>query len=693
MQKNKTTGGKPMKHHIPEGWFLHESLIDFADNSILSVADRIDKPAGRHGWLKAEGENLVFEDGTPFKFWGSNVTEGQVCKPGRPTLNAKRMTKLGINGMRFHKFTWAGKGIISDPPTKVTDLDPARMKEMDQFFHELKQEGIYVTWSHIFGQQASPLDALESGFVGMGLFYDDDNGYAVINAIHELQELAFTLTKNMLNHKNEFTGLRYADDPALAIIELQNEDNVWWVMQECADKHPTYRKMMNRMFCEWLRKKYGSAENLTKAWGQEAFHDNESLADDTIYFYSNRTLFGKEGMKQNAYRRKRMLDSARFAYETQNDFYSRFIKEIRATGYKGLIIGSPWMAGDGMPHYYNVHSDVLCGIVDRHAYWGGGDEGHTLELGKIRHRTMLAKPGSGLLSMNASRVKDVPFVTSEWMSTEPNQWLCEAPILIALYGMGLQGWNGSFSYSIDHLHNIYNANYPAHIGSYPLLARMIYRNEIKRGDIIASNCIDIECFQEHGYENEDFPEHLVAGGGVEINFGKGKTFKNEVGVSAKKIRSNTGQLLWNYSDNPFVQTQTDYTEGFVGFATDQEMDFAHTRFTTTNRFCALFISSADDVHLKDSKNLFITALARHKHLGMEYSTDEKELVSIGEKGTIIAEGVHAKVEIKRNGKCKAYALDVNGKDCAEIPTEVNGDTVTFTISPEYKSFWYRVCFS
>jgi hypothetical protein len=33
---------------------------------------------------------------------------------------------------------------------------------------------------------------------------------------------------NMLNHKNGFSGLRYADDPSLAYIELQNEDNIFW---------------------------------------------------------------------------------------------------------------------------------------------------------------------------------------------------------------------------------------------------------------------------------------------------------------------------------------------------------------------------------------------------------------------------------------------------------------------------------
>ena len=60
-----------------------------------------------------------------------------------------------------------------------------------------------------------------------------------------------------------------------------------------------------------------------------------------------------------------------FLHETQNKYYGRVEKAIRATGYKGVIIGSNWLAGDGISHYYNLLSDRLAGHVDRHNYWGG----------------------------------------------------------------------------------------------------------------------------------------------------------------------------------------------------------------------------------------------------------------------------------------------------------------------------------
>ena len=38
---------------------------------------------------------------------------------------------------------------------------------------------------------------------------------------------------NLLQHKNPYTGLTYAQEPALSYIEVQNEDDIfWWTSAE-----------------------------------------------------------------------------------------------------------------------------------------------------------------------------------------------------------------------------------------------------------------------------------------------------------------------------------------------------------------------------------------------------------------------------------------------------------------------------
>jgi hypothetical protein len=44
------------------------------------------KPAGKHGFVQIEGDRFVFEDGTPIKFWGTNIASE---KPFMPAAEAE----------------------------------------------------------------------------------------------------------------------------------------------------------------------------------------------------------------------------------------------------------------------------------------------------------------------------------------------------------------------------------------------------------------------------------------------------------------------------------------------------------------------------------------------------------------------------------------------------------------------------
>src|SRR5690606_13201929 len=102
-------------------------------------------------------------------------------------------------------------------------------------------------------------------------------------------------TVNMLNHVNPHTGLRYADDPALTFIELQNEDNIFWgAIEQTLKQTPTYRKLLCEKFSKWLHKKYGSAEELRRAWNNQGLSAGESLDDLTIYPKPNHGYFSSE---------------------------------------------------------------------------------------------------------------------------------------------------------------------------------------------------------------------------------------------------------------------------------------------------------------------------------------------------------------------------------------------------------------
>lgn len=263
----------------------------------------------------------------------------------------------------------------------------------------------------------------------------------LVNFAPDLQELNIELTTNMLEHPNPYTELRYAEDPALDVVELQNEDNIFCgALETVLEQTPTYRAMFSRQFSEWLREKYGNHQSLAEAWnGKGLLSDSARLDRNNISPKPNHEWFRQHSEAAENEDRpvaQHVLDRARFLYETQIDFYNRFVDSVRATGYEGPIVGSCWQAGVGITHFYNLHAEYQVGYIDRHSYFGGGTV-HRLEAGEVTPDTMVAEPGLALLSTGMQQVADRPFALSEWISKVPNPWTAGAAPIIATYGMGL----------------------------------------------------------------------------------------------------------------------------------------------------------------------------------------------------------------------------------------------------------------
>ena len=86
-----------------------------------------------------------------------------------------------------------------------------------------------------------------------------------------LQDLQIRQVVNILRHRNPYTALTYANDPAIFVVELFNEDSaLWFGVMPKLQSVPTLRKQISERFSDWLKAKYGSHAGLIKAWGQGA---------------------------------------------------------------------------------------------------------------------------------------------------------------------------------------------------------------------------------------------------------------------------------------------------------------------------------------------------------------------------------------------------------------------------------------
>jgi hypothetical protein len=665
-------------------WFAFQPAKEVVPG-VIDMDRWLDGPAGKRGGVRMVKDGFAFEDGTPVKFWGTNLSY-TANAPDREIADftAARFAKYGINAVRMHKFSYpTGQMGIGDP-NDSTRMDPKGLDRLDYFVSKLKEHGIYFGWSHSYGFHVVPGDSKRLAA------YDEiaknlkGNSYAFIHFAEDVQDLMIEMVVNLLKHKNSYTGRTYAEEPALCFLELQNEDDIFFYTSEKAfNACPTYKKRFLARFAGWLKERYGSQEKLQSAW-QGAVRPGETLADASIVPQLNPWHFGDDhlpGQKGGA--RRRLLDTAAFLHEVQNRFYSRFVKAIRDAGYKGPLNGSPWQAPSLLPHYYNLYSDYKVGYIDRHNYFGGK--------GPDMFASMLTRPGSGYFSSGLQQVVDRPFALSEWIHVYPNVHAAEGPAIVAAYGMGLQGWDASYEFQSQANRRtfddtaggfpwgVWEADVPTSLGQFPALARMIYRGDVKEGDVISVRRVSPPDLAEGRFSFSDkveqhgdvksfggsVPPEALAAGRVVVEF----TEKSQPSVlpdlsryrQGSVIKSATGQLAWDTSAQGFFTVNTVGTKAVVGFTGGREQTLGNVKVQLDSPFASLFLTALErGEDLAGGKRALLTVLARQSNTGFTYFAPDNKVLKNGGP-PILLEPVKATVTIGGRLIASVNILDHDGR--------------------------------
>ncbi|MBK5008104.1 cellulase family glycosylhydrolase [Pseudomonas sp. S32] len=214
----------------PASW--PDDQLDWRTSPVdLSFLNAQEKPAGKHGFLKAEGERLVFDDNTPVRFWGTNLSAYSLFKSPDEEIRqqAKRLSALGFNLVRLHHHDspWVSPNVFGDG-THVRDtrqLDAEALRKLDLWIKALKDEGIYI-WLDMHVQRALAAGDGIDDFAELAKGGDrvDLKGYAYVNA--SIQQAMKRFAEQYLTHVNAYTGLAYKDDPAIAAVLITNENDI-----------------------------------------------------------------------------------------------------------------------------------------------------------------------------------------------------------------------------------------------------------------------------------------------------------------------------------------------------------------------------------------------------------------------------------------------------------------------------------
>jgi len=671
-------------HLADESWYALPATGANTGPSVIGMENWLDAPAGKHGVMKQAGDRFEFADGTPVKLWGYNLAAGAAYPPKKQAeIAAARYAKYGVNCLRLNQFiiSWGGFGDKNDS----TKFIPEKLDQMDYYVAQLKERGIYYTWMHTWIFTVHPADKSKL------LAYDEimknlpnGNTYGLIQVAPDVQDLQIEMLTNLLKHKNPYTGLTYAEDPALAYLEVFNEDNIFFfAMDGVLAKCPTYKRKVEERYAAWLKEKYKTPEAWRAAWG---IKDEKAQIGDAMPIQTNPWHLGTQVLaqqKNNLGAMTRALDGAGFLHSEQNAYYAKVMKAARDAGYKGPWTGSNMWAPAMLPQYLALKSDAMCGLVDRHNYYGGG--------GEEMFTSMLTQPGSGYLGTGLQQVAGHPFGISEWTHQYPSVYAAEGVPIFAVYGMGLQGWDESFQFQSfsgagynpivgTEGYGIWNAEQPSQMGQYPALARMIYRGDVKEGEAVSVRRVSDKNLATATFDFDEqtiaagdikdykssVPREALAAGRVLVEFTGDKEAAttlpdmSKYTLADKVIQSTTKQLVWDYSGKGFFLVNTPGTKGVVGFTPDVPHQLDNVTVTIHNPFASLFVTALEkDKTLSDCKHALVSVIARASNTGFSYFTLNNKIIDNG-KAPILMEPIQARIGITGRRIAAVNVLDFDG---------------------------------
>ncbi len=234
--------------------------------------------------VPADAARLEVRDGHFFvgdrreRIWGVNLSFAACFpEPADAPHIARRMADAGVNNVRFHHMDTAAwpRGIL-DPQDRLR-LHPEALKRLDVFVDQLARHGIRSNINLHVGRAASRALGLP----------EPNTRYDKIVGIFtpELVEAQEQFARDLLTRTNTARGVRYADDPAVAFVEITNENSLfmWSAKRDLRELPEYYAGVLRGQFNAWLKDRYDTTDALRTAWAAGAEPLGENMLADPAF--------------------------------------------------------------------------------------------------------------------------------------------------------------------------------------------------------------------------------------------------------------------------------------------------------------------------------------------------------------------------------------------------------------------------
>jgi hypothetical protein len=613
-------------------------MIWRADSRVVAdMSFLLDAPAGKKGFIQVKNGHLATPEGRRFRIWGVNLSfvASLPDKENAPHY-AAHLARFGVNCVRIHHLDWrAPRGIIDSRYPDSRHLDPEKLDRLDFFINELKQRGIYVNLNlnvaHAFQEGDGVKDAGKLGFAKALTLFDS-----------RMIELEKEYGKHLLGHVNPYTKTEYRNEPAVALVELVNENSIVesWVSGRLRGRGPA----SDQADSTWTDIPESYGRDLDTLWAK-AGHADPRLQPEEFQSASS----------------QRFQAEAAFYMELERKFFLEMQDYLkRDLGVKAPIVGTSVHNG-GMSGYPLLTSTSQLDVVDAHVYWQHPRYFADSLTGKrgfeIRNTPMVNQPEqSTVVTLNRSAFAGKPFTVSEVNHPYPNEFGAEGLPILAAYG-AFQDWDGVFWYSFSHEEPAnWVSKYPGHfdIRQDPVkmtqlaaCAAMFLRSDVSTAKKVLNRSYSseqvLESLRLPKNEAPNFtpgmPSTLALHYGSRVASLDGKPTETFPPISGP-IVTDTSELRWelNKDRQGLVTVETSRAQALIGFLKSTPTSLRHLRADVRNEFCAILLISMDGKPLSQSGTLLLSTGARTGNTGMKWDEKHTTLVETG-TGPILIEPV------------------------------------------------------
>ena len=602
-----------------------------ATTSPADVSFLLDAPAGKNGFVRVQDGHLVKGDGSRLRLWGVHLTDwsrGSVLLPPKEDtpMWASTLARYGVNCVRLHFLDLdAPRGIIAAGMPDSRRFDAEQLDRLDFLVAELKKRGIYVDLNLNVGRSYRAGDSVpdfERIRWGKGLTLFDAR----------LIGLEKEYARQLLTHVNPYTGNDYRSEPAVAILEILNENGLWVGFDAPS---AFYNDELTTHYNAWLARTHSAAElqRLREMAGVSADAQIPRL----------------KGADVSKAPRERYDAEMSFIGELESRFYLGMANYLRDSLHVKVPITGTADHGHSSSSYPMLASLSRLDIMDGHVYWehpGSPPPVNTPMVNDPLHSTVV--------QLSRTAVAGKPYTVSEFNHPFPNAWASEGIPILAAYG-ALQDWDAIIVYTFEPKRDPNWKSYvgdpfdisldPVRMTEMATGALMFLRGDVKAAEKTVTRSYSREQTfasrrlgrAEQPYFTPGFPLATPLVHGSRVGSFDGVTTPVFEVVDTVDIVSDTRELTWFTSrpDSGMMAVETPRTQALIGFVAANRRAVRNLSAALDSRFASLVLSSMDTQPIARTARLLLTAGARVSNTGLQWNAERTRTVDQGRAPSLI----------------------------------------------------------